>query len=119
MTNAGYCVSKQKNPFNVQKRPVDFKGIVQNVYRSGFYIAVTFKELSLSFGMISKKNIQSSERDYTTLLSHASVWGSIFFYMLWPEQNKTSQETMNVEVDLRTQLSYIKPDIKEICKDLK
>lgn len=48
MTNANYCVSKQKSPFNVQKRPVDFKGTIQNVYGCGFHIAVTFRKLSLT-----------------------------------------------------------------------
>lgn len=46
MTNANYCVSKQKSRFSVQKRPVDFKGTIQNVYGCGFHMAVTFRRLS-------------------------------------------------------------------------
>lgn len=55
----------KKNPFKVQKRPMDFT--VQKVYGCDFHITVTFEKLSLiEFCMIPKKNIQSSEDDYNT-----------------------------------------------------
>lgn len=66
---------------------------------------------------IKEKYPQSSESNHAPPLPVVCARLD-FFYMLWPEQNKMSQEILNIGIDTQIQLYYIIPDIKEIYKEV-
>lgn len=78
----------------------------------------SFKKQSfIMFWCSSKEDLQLSEKAIKILsfCNCKSVWGQISSYT----STKTSCNRLNAEAVMKIQLSFSKPDIKEICKKKK
>lgn len=83
-------------------------------------LQLTFRKLTLaSFGVASKKNIHHY---LEMLIKHPSISNfiSVLGYIIFLYINQTIYcNRLNAEAVMRRRLPCIKPDIKEICKDIK
>lgn len=75
-----------------------------------------FKKLSFVELWCSKECLQPSEKAIKIFLSLPAVhlWGQVFF----PISIKTTHYGLNAEMAKRICLSSVKPDVKEICKNV-
>lgn len=77
-----------------------------------FYIAVTFKKLSLTEFWYDIKEEYPVIWRWLYYYSFSSSLCEASFSLISFNQNKVSQKILNVEVDMGIQPSSIKPDIK-------
>lgn len=104
---------------NIQYRPMNFHVRVQKVHWHGFkfHTAVSlFRKLPLpNAGVVSKKDVHK----YLNTLpfsSYVSVWVRFFPCI---STNTTHCNRWNAEAGMKIWLSSIKPNVKEICKNVK